>query len=152
VVGCDLIAPMRRAAWLIVSCVVLLSGGLGACSSSGGSAHNGVEIIVVNSNKSDVTIYGCGPCKPAARLVGCRNPACAEPKPGQDPSGNIFGWTEARPLPVQYRMVLIRSGKALHCPPATAPPAHSESTVPYAVVYDLTPSGRCIIVSHSPLD
>jgi hypothetical protein len=110
----------------------------------------GVEVTFVNSNKSDVMIYGSPFGKPG-RLVGCRNPVCAAPQPGQTPSGMLFGWTETRKLPRTYPMVLISAGKSLHCPPATPPPAHTTSTVPYAVVYDVTPGGRCVIISHSPL-
>ena len=139
---------MAKAAWLIAVGVAVLFG-VGACRSSGNHKH-GVEVTVANSNTSDVMIYGCGPCKPA-RLVGCRNPACPEPKLGDDPSGNVFGWTETRRLPREYRMVLLSTGKNLQCPPATPAPPHSV-TDSYAVVYDITPSGRCLVVSHSPLN
>jgi hypothetical protein len=142
---------MQKSAWLIAPVAALSCSVLGACSSSSTDAHRGVEVIVVNSNKSDVMIYGCPQCKPA-RLVGCRNPACPEPKPGEDPSGSVFGWTETRKLPRQYRMVLLRPRKPLNCPAATGRPASVASSTPYAVVYDITPRGRCLIVSHSPLD
>jgi hypothetical protein len=143
---------VHKSVWRIAPGVVLLCSALGACSSSGNDAqHKGVQVIVVNSNKSDVMIYGCPPCKPA-RLVGCRNPACPEPTPGQDLSGSVFGWTETRRLPRRYRMVLLRGGKPLNCPPATGRPASIASSTPYAVVYDITPSGRCVIASHAPLN
>lgn len=143
---------MWKSAWRIASVVTLCSVGLGGCATSTTDAHRrGVEVTIVNSNKSDVMIYGSPAGKPG-RLVGCRNPNCTEPKPGENPSGNVFGWTETRPLPRQYRLVLIRPNERLNCPPATGRPSSVASSTPYAVVYDITASGRCVIASHTPLD
>jgi hypothetical protein len=129
--------------------VGLLAGpSLASCSSSGGHEKQGVDVVFFNSNRADVILVDALPR--AAKLPGCRNPACPEPKAG-DPSGGYFGWTETRKLPHTYRVNLL-PGTALDCPAATGPRARSDSTADYAVVYDITPSGRCIIVKHSPLD
>jgi hypothetical protein len=93
-------------------------------------------------------IYGSPGGKPG-QLVGCPS-KCPKPKPGEQPSGSGWGWTETRQLPRRYRLVLMRTNKPLRCPPATRRPPNVPSSTPYAVVYDITPSGRCIIASHSP--
>lgn len=143
---------MHKSGWLIASAVLLACGGLAACTTSSRGAHRpGIEVTVVNSNKSDVMIDGCQQCKPV-RVEGCRNPTCLAPKPGQDPSGDYVGWTEMRKLPRQYRLVLLRPDEPLNCPPATGRPANIPSSAPYTVVYDITPSGRCIIAGHDPVD
>ena len=143
---------MRKSAWPVPFVVALSCIALAGCARSNTDAQrHGVEVTVVNSNKSDVMIYGSPPGKPG-KLAGCHNPACTEPTPGKDPSGNVFGWTETRQLPRQYRLVLTRPNHPLNCPPATGRASGVAESTPYAVVFDITPSGRCIIASHSPLD
>jgi hypothetical protein len=52
-------------------------------------------------------------------------------------------------LPRQYRVVL--HGKPVRCPSATGRPATWPTSDEYAVSYDITPSGTCIIASRGPL-
>ena len=136
-----------------LACVLVFSAGaIAGCSSSSNLAQRqGIQVTVVNSNKNDVMIYGYVGRK-SGSIPGCLNPACPGPKPGEDVSGSVVSWTETRKLPHRYRMVLLPRRRPLHCPPATGRPAGAPSSTPYAVVYDITPRGHCVVVGHTPLD
>jgi hypothetical protein len=102
-------SPTMRKSASLIGMAVLVSCSA-ACSSSGSDdQRQGVEVTVVNSNRSDVMIYGSPFGKPG-RLIGCRNPGCTGTQPGDTPSGSVFGWIETRSLPRTYRMVLIGTG------------------------------------------
>jgi hypothetical protein len=60
----------------------------------------------------------------------------------------VGGWTEMRKLPHTYRLSL--HGSSLNCPAANSQPADWQG--PYAVVYQVTVTGRCVIAQHSPLN
>jgi hypothetical protein len=143
---------MFKSVRITLSVVALSCLAVAGCAQSNTDRqHRGVEVTIVNSNQSDVMVYGSPGGKPG-KVEGCRNPSCPEPKSGEDPSGAYFGWTETRQLPRQYRLVLTRTNEPLNCPPTTGRPTSSiASSTPYAVVYDITPSGRCVIASHVPL-
>jgi hypothetical protein len=126
---------------------ILTTLALSSCSDSDGSAASGVHVTFTNSDRTDVTLYDCprSLCDGVAKLSGCRNPACSAPKDGEA-EGSLFGWTETREMPYRYHLTL--RGEPLRCPPASGPPSSWPNPANYAVNYDITPSGRCIIYSH----
>ena len=115
-----------------------------ACSSSKVNAKAGIEVDFVNANVGALTLLD-SPLGKAAKLPGCEAHKCS-PTPGS-PSGSVVGWTETRRLPHVYRLSL--HGAPLKCPAATGPPAGW--TGPYAVVYQITVAGRCVVAQNSPL-
>ncbi len=135
---------------MIFAAVLALSVALVSTSCSG-TKKSGVEVTFTNSNRADVTLRDCprSICEGSVKLQGCRNPACPEPTLGDVPSGMGMGWNETRALPYRYHLVL--NAEPLDCPPAVGPPKSGPTPDDYAVNYDITPSGRCIIVSYSHL-
>jgi hypothetical protein len=137
---------MRAALGSVVAWLVLLAG----CSSSTTNESTGIGVGFTNSNRAPVVLYDCprSLCEGVAKLPGCGRKACLPPSGGKA-SGQFFGWRETRDLPFHYRLSL--RGRPLHCPPAVGPPPDWPNPEDYRVNYDITPSGRCIIVSHGPL-
>jgi hypothetical protein len=86
------------------------------------------------------------PLGKAVKLLGCQAHMC-----GTDAAGRMTGervsWIERRKLPHTFRLLL--HGHPLQCPAATAPPA-TWPVGQYAVVYQITGNGRCVITQHSP--
>ncbi|HZC52464.1 MAG TPA: hypothetical protein VE441_08210 [Mycobacterium sp.] len=121
---------------------------IAACSSSTSQENRGIEVTFTNSNAAAVTLYGCPSsiCAGAAKLPGSRNPPCRA-KDTDPPCGGFFGFAETRTLPRTYRVTLHDAD--LDCPPAIAPSRDWPSPDTYAVNYDITVSGRCVVFSHA---
>lgn len=133
----------RLAAVLAAMTLLLASEG---CSASSTATRRGVEVDFVNGNASDLTFLD-SPLGKSIKLPGCVPVDTCKPSEGS-PSGGSVGWTETRKLPHIFRLSL--NDKPLMCPAATPPPTVWNG--PYAVVYQVTAAGRCLIVQHQPLN
>ncbi|MFD8808905.1 hypothetical protein [Streptomyces sp. NPDC059597] len=108
-----------------------------AVAGCGGSDDEGLPVRLVNQSAWDARVAGCPPCGERGAVV------TGDPdlKPGE--GGTYFGWTETRPWPVTYEVV-VRGVESV-CPFIDPEAARAEGEVGTRdVVYLVNKKGKCV--------